>query len=171
MRIKLSSLITFCIILIFILVGCTKQGKIENLKKEADQLESQGKILEATEVYKEINAIERGEKYKRDTNPELTKENEYKDNFSYLKISNTSVTYSNIVDIGELNGKITNTSNKILSGYFDAIFYSSGDIVKTYTTHIPGLEIAPGQTKVFSIPINKFRYDKYEFQGDIITEK
>jgi len=49
----------------------------------------------------------------------------------------------------------------------------SNDLIEKVppTTRIPASGINPGETKYFGISINKFEFDPYEFQEEIITEK
>ncbi|MBU8601829.1 membrane lipoprotein lipid attachment site-containing protein [Virgibacillus pantothenticus] len=161
-----------CIIAIFLVLllsACSNEAKIEKLEEERDDLIRQGNYLEATEVQKEINGIVSGDEYERDPNPKETAEKRYQSRFEDLEFSNTKVNYNSIT--GDLTGEITNNGNKTLDGYFSVYFFDkNGTIVNDYMTHIPEGGINPGETKYFSIPINKFDYSYYEFQGETIIE-
>ncbi|QST02309.1 hypothetical protein IMZ31_22930 (plasmid) [Pontibacillus sp. ALD_SL1] len=168
----MKRVILMIIVSLFVLSACSTEAKIEELNKEVDRLVVQGEYLKATEVQKEINALRSGETYIQDEDPEKTKEVQYKSNFENLHISNTSVQWSTSTSTGDLTGEITNNGSVALDGYFSVYFFDENDqIVKDYMTHIPDGGINPGETKYFSISINKFEFDSYEFQGDTIVEK
>ncbi|MCG5105384.1 FxLYD domain-containing protein [Oceanobacillus alkalisoli] len=160
----MKKLFLLLVVSVLLLSACSNEAKIEQLSKEVDGLAAQGKYLEAAEVQKEINALRRGEKYIKDENPKKTAEIGCKSNFEKLEITNTSINWSRHSDVGDLTGEITNNGSKTLDGYFSVYFFDEDNrIVKDYMTHIPDGGISPGETKYFSIPINKFDFSYYEF--------
>lgn len=150
--------------------------KLEELRKEANQLTARGEYLEAAEVVKEMTALMKGEKYIRDPNPNETFETkgEIKTNslFDELEFTNIKVVWSNITSTGNLTGKIKNNSSVDIEGYFGIYFFDkNGDV--TYVREsipIPGDGVAAGDEILFSVSVNKFEYSSYKIQGNILRE-
>lgn len=153
------------------------EAKMDKLRAEADRLTAEGEYLEATEVIKEMIALQKGEKYTRDTDPEETfrikGETETGTLMNYLDFSDIHIIWSKNSDTGNLVGRITNNHNSAVEGYFAIYFYDDNGHI-TYTRDsipIPGDGIKPGDSINFSVPVNKFEYSSYEIEGDILREK
>lgn len=183
-KIVIIASVAIAILLIIIVPKIAKEiqhsivtSKMEKLRKEADDLTAQGEYLQATEVLKEMIALQKGEDYIRDEDPEetfeISGEAETGTLMNYLSFSDIDAIWSNYSDTGEIVGKITNKYDKTIEGYFAMYFYDdSGDIVYPRDSiPIPGEGIKPGETVPFSVLVNKFEYSTYEIRGDILREK
>lgn len=92
--------------------------------------------------------------------------------FTHLLITDTTVSFPEYRKTGTIKGRLINTSDKVLGGNFNIVFYSeNGGINKIYNAAIPGSELKPGETKIFSLDIDKFEYETYDFDDDNIFEK